>query len=166
MRRTLPAVVLLALAAGTAACTSSGAPAADATPSPSPSASASPNGTDAPAATTTAPVSGSQCSVSDYGLASSHTAWATLILNGKGFDDWESATASYLDTARSAAKFDATFAGVDAQDAIDARALVSALEQVDGDFQQGVSTGTAAATYKTDAEAAQNAAALFDGCTH
>lgn len=109
-------------------------------------------------------MTGSQCSVADHGLASGHTAWATLMRTGSTFTDWESATANYLSTTRGAADFDTTAAGADAQDTLDAQALASALAQLDTDLQQGVATGTAPASYPDDAKAATAAASLFDGC--
>lgn len=170
MRRSLIAVPLLALAAGTAACSgtstpaanaaaTSAAPSASSSPSPSPSAASS-----APQATATAPLSSSQCSGADNGLKLGYGAWATLMRSGTEFTAWESATANYLSSARDAAQFDATFSGADAQAALDAQALASALAQLDADLQQGVDTGHAPASYPDDAKAATAAAALFDSC--
>ena len=146
-----------------AGCSSSAAPSAAGSSGP-PSVAPTSAMPSAAARVSVAALAQSQCGGSDHGLATEHTAWSTLMRTGSGFTDWESATASYLKLAQGAAQVDAGLGDANAQDAVDARALSSALVQLDADLQQGVTTGVAPSSYKVDAEAVQSEAALFASC--
>lgn len=154
------AAVAVAAALALAGCGSSSSVQAVASPTPSSAAPSSQAPDPSPSAVDAA---FSQCSSADYGVHIGFEAYETLMKSDDSFAAWASDTSKVQQSAQSAASFDSTF-GLSANAAA-ASTLAAALTVVHDDLEQGVESGEAPSSYKTDVESAMAAEAPFETCT-